>query len=97
MSLLMAETFLMKFKISYKKKRDLEKMLLVKKNDHTTGCLLDCTYLKESFKLIALELSKQQAIDSDTKAMQQIIFMPNLDRIRNRANFFLTEEEKKLF
>ena len=35
-----------------------------------TGCLLDYTYLKKYHKMIAVNLSKQQALDADPKAIQ---------------------------
>ena len=34
-------------------------------DDYTTGCLLDYPYFKENYKMIALDLSKQQALDAD--------------------------------
>ena len=43
-------------------------------NDYMTGCLLDYTYLKKYYKMIAIDLSKQQAVDGDPKAIQQINF-----------------------
>ena len=46
----------------------------------TTGCLLDYLYFKDSYKLIAVDLSKQQALDADPRANQQINFTENLDR-----------------
>ena len=33
-------------------------------DDHTTGCLLDYTYFKNYYKMIALDLSKQQVVDA---------------------------------
>ena len=44
--------------------------------------------------MIAIDLSKQQAIDADTRAIQQIDFTANLDRARNTAMFFIMEEAK---
>ena len=41
-------------------------------DDYTTGCLLDYNYFKDYYKLIAVDLSKQQKLDSDPKAVQQI-------------------------
>ena len=39
--------------------------------DHyTTGCLIDYHYFKEHYKLTAIELSKQQALDADLIALQ---------------------------
>ena len=39
-------------------------------NDYTTVCLLDYTYLKKYYKMIEIDLSKQQALDADPNAMQ---------------------------
>ena len=39
-------------------------------DDYTTGCLLDYSYFKENYKLIAIDLSKQQALDADPRAIQ---------------------------
>ena len=38
-------------------------------DDYTTGCLLDYTYFKNYYKMIAVDLSKQQALDADPKAI----------------------------
>ena len=43
-------------------------------NDCTTGCLLDFTYFKNIFKLIAADLSKKKVLDPDSRPIQQIIF-----------------------
>ena len=41
-------------------------------DDYTTSCLLDYNYFKEYFKMIVIDLSKQEELASDTKAIQQI-------------------------
>ena len=48
--------------------------------------------------MIAVDLSKQEALDADSRANQQINFTANLDRASNtRINFILEEgEETKL-
>ena len=38
-------------------------------DDYTTGCLLDYNYFKEHYKTIVIDLSKQQELDSDPKAI----------------------------
>ena len=40
----------------------------------STGCLLDYAHFKDNYKLIALDVSKQKALDVDLKAIQQIVF-----------------------
>ena len=47
--------------------------------------------------MIAIDLSKLQALDTDPKAIQQINFTGNLDRAGNTTMFFFTEEAKKPF
>ena len=43
-------------------------------NDYTTGCLLDFAYFKDNYRVIASDLSKNKALDTDSRAIQQIIF-----------------------
>ena len=59
-----------------------------------TGCLLDYTYFKK-YEMIAIDLSKQQALDADPRAIQQINFTANLDRDGNRIFCFILEEVKE--
>ena len=42
-------------------------------DDYTTGCLLGFAYFEKSYRLIAVDLSKQKALDADSRAIQQII------------------------
>ena len=43
-------------------------------DDYTTRCLLDYSYFRKNYRLIAADLSKQKALDADSRAIQQIIF-----------------------
>ena len=63
-------------------------------DDYTTGCLLDYTYFKDYYKIIVVDLSKQQALDVDPKSIQQINFTANLDRAGNTRIYFSLEEPK---
>ena len=63
--------------------------------DYTTGCLLDYIYFKKYYKMIAIDLSKQQALDVEPKAIQQINFTANLDRVGNTRFYFILEEVKE--
>ena len=49
-------------------------------DDYTTSCLLDCNYFNNYYKMIAIDLSKQQVLDADLRAIQQINFTVNLNR-----------------
>ena len=48
-------------------------------DDYTTGCLLDFSYFKKNYRLIAADLSKQKALDADAKTIQQITFTGKTD------------------
>ena len=52
-------------------------------DDYTNGCLLDYICFKNYYKMIAVDLSKQQALDVDLKEIQRINFTANLDRAGN--------------
>ena len=45
--------------------------------------------------MLAIDLSKQQAQDSDPKELQQINFTENLDQVGNKTMFFILEEVKE--
>ena len=45
--------------------------------------------------MIAIDLSKQQALDADPRAIQQINFTANLDRAGNTRFYFILEEAKE--
>ena len=47
--------------------------------------------------MIAIDLSRQQALDADPKAIQQINLTTNLDRPGNTRFYFILEEAKKQF
>ena len=76
---------------------NIRKITTGKGDDYTTGCLLDYPYFKENYNMIAIDLSKQQALDADPRKIQQINFTANLDRAGNTAMFFIIEQEKKFF
>ena len=45
--------------------------------------------------MIVIDLSKQQALDADPRAIQQINFTENLDRYGNTRIYFALEEAKE--
>ena len=69
--------------------------IIGQRDDYTTGCLLDYNHFKDYYKMIAIDLSKQQALDADPKAIQQINFTGNLDRAEGATMFFIIEEAKE--
>ena len=79
----------------------IQKIAIGQGDDCTTGCLLDCNYFKNYYKMIAIDLSKPQALDADPKAMQKINFTGNLNQgdiaNDNTTTFFITEEGTGVF
>ena len=64
-------------------------------DDYTTGCLLNYPYFADTYKMIAVDLSKQHALDADPRAIQQINFTANLHRAGNTRVYFILEEAKE--
>ena len=79
-------------KVTYE---NIRKIATGKDDDYTTGCLLDYIYFKNYYKMIAADLRKQQALDADPEAIQQINFQANLDRAGNTRIYFILEEAKE--
>ena len=50
----------------------------------------------DTYKMIAGDLSKQQALDADPRAIQQINFTANLDRTSTRVYFILEEAKETI-
>ena len=73
------------------------KFMKGERDDYTTIYLLFYPYFNEHYKMVALYLSKHQALDADLKAIQQINFIANLFRAENTTIFFIIQEAKKLF
>ena len=48
------------------------------RDDYATCCLLDYDYFKDYYKMIAIDLRKQQALNADRQAIQQINFTGTL-------------------
>ena len=64
-------------------------------DDYTTSHLFDYPYFKDSYKMITIDLSKQQALDVNPRATQQINFTATLDRASNTRTYFILEEAKE--
>ena len=58
-------------KVTYE---NIRKIITGRGDNYTTGCLLDYPYFKDRYKMIAIDLSKQQALDADPRTIQQINF-----------------------
>ena len=74
---------------------NIRKIATGQRDDYTTGCLLDYSYFNDHHKVIAIDLSKQHALDADPGAIQQINFTANLDRDDGATVFFVIEQAKE--
>ena len=79
-------------KVTYE---NIRKIAAGQGDDYATGCLLDYPYFLDTYKMIAVDLSKQQALDGYPRAIQQINFTANLDRAGNARVYFILEEAKE--
>ena len=79
-------------KVTYE---NIRKIATFQGDNYTTGCLLDYIYFSNYYKMIAVDLSKQRAINFDPKAIQQINFIANLDRAGNTRIYFILEKAKE--
>ena len=70
---------------------NIKKTAADKGDDYTIGFLLHYPYFKENYKMIAIDLSSQNELDADSRAIQQINFTSNLDRAGNTTIFFIVE------
>ena len=79
-------------KVTYE---NIRKIATGQGDDYATVCLLDYSYFTDTYKMIAVDLSKQQALDADPRAIQQINFTANLDTAGNTRVYFILEEAKE--
>ena len=71
----------------------IQKIAIGQGDDYTIGCLVDYNCFKNYYKMIAIDLSKQHALDVDSNAIQQANFTGNLKK--NATIFFIIEEGKE--
>ena len=75
------------------KEEAYEKIIDVSRNnEYTTGNLLDYAYFKKHYKLIAIDLSKQQVLQENEDLIQQGNFIRKLEEA---ANAFIIIEKKE--
>ena len=57
--------------------------------------MLDYVYFRDNYKIIVTDSSKQQALDVDSRSIQQISFTANVDRANDTRIFFIHEVAKE--
>ena len=78
--------------VTYEK---IRKIATSQGDDCTTSCLLEYSCFKKYYQMIAVDLNKQEVLDADPKAIQQINFTANLDRVNNTRFYLILEEAKE--
>ena len=68
---------------------NIRKIATGQRDDYTTGRLLHYPYFTDTYNMIAVDLSKQQALDADPN------FTANLDRAGNTRVYIILEEAKE--
>ena len=63
-------------------------------NEYATGNLLDYDYFKKYYKLIAIDLSKQQVLQENEDLIQQINF---IGRLENAPNVFIFNRKERKY
>ena len=65
-----------------------------RKNDYTTGNLLDHEYFSKHYRLIAIDLSKQTELEN-SNLKQQINFIGRLEKNEGATMFFIIEKKEE--
>ena len=73
---------------------NIQKVATSQGDDYATGITV-LSLFQNYYKMIAIDLSKQQELDDNPKAIQQINFTGNLDQNENTTMFFIIQEPKR--
>ena len=83
---------------SIKQYDEIRKISTGQGDDYTTGCLLDFAYFEKNYRLIAVDLSKQKALDADSRAIQQIVFTGKIKAAADNTRviiYYILEQSKE--
>ena len=73
------------------------KLTIAQGEDYTTGCLLDYEYIKNHYRLIAVDLNRQKELDTDPKAVQQVQLVGQLKKLDGDGNATDAGNDQSLF
>ena len=83
---------------SIKQYDDIRKISIRQGDDYTTRCLLDSACFEKKYRLIAVDLNKQKALDADLTAIQQIIFTGKIKATEDNTSviiYYILEKSKE--
>ena len=69
-----------------KRCQEIRKLITGHSEDYTNGCLLDYDYIKNDCRLIAVDLSRQKALNADLNVIQQTEFVGQLRKLDDDNN-----------
>ena len=89
----MEEIFMIKtFQTRY---NELIKQTTGKSDNYTAGCLLDYHYYSNQYNIVAADLSKQEILDSDPRAIQKVQLTYSISNNVNAQILTILEKEKQ--
>ena len=79
---------------------EIRKISTIQGNGYTTGCLLDFAFFekKKKIRLIAADLSKQKALDADSRVIQKIIITGKIKATEDNTReiiYYILEKSKE--
>ena len=77
---------------------EIRKISTGQRDDYTTGCLLGFAYFEKNYRLIAADLSKQRALDADSRAIRQIVFTCKIKAAKANTRviiYYIFEQSKE--
>ena len=83
---------------SVKQDDEIRKTSTGQGDDYTTGCFSDFAYFEKNYRLIAVDLSKKKALDADSRAIQQIIFIGKIRATKENTRvilYYILEQSKE--
>ena len=83
---------------SIKQYDEIRKISTGQSDDYATGCLFGFAYFGKNCRLIAADLSKQKALDADSRAIQQIIFTGKIKSTEDNTRviiYYILNNQKK--
>ena len=80
-----------------KRYEEIRKLATVKSEDYTTGCFLDYNYIKNHYRLIAIDLSRRKELHAEPKATQQIEFVAQLKKLDDDDNATDAANDQSMF
>ena len=80
---------------SIKQYDEIRKISTGQGDDYTTGCLLDFAFFEKNYRLIAADLSKQKALDADSRAILQTIVTGKIKVTRDNTRAIIYYNQKK--